>query len=391
MKPTATLTNWVLEQRRYLHKHPELSHQEVETKAYITARLHEMGIETYTITGKDVVGIIKGEHPGKTVAIRSDMDALPILEETGLDFSSVNKGVMHACGHDGHMSILLGIAKTLVEHTASIHGTIHLLFQHAEEEVPGGAVEIVAANGLKEHGIEKIFGYHLWQPLQSGLIGVRTGPTMAGVDRFEINIYGKGGHGSMPEQTIDPTLVISTIITQLHTIISRSIQAVEPAVLSIGELRSGTSYNIIPDTAYASGTVRYFNKETSYLIKQRIDEIISGVCKSFGATYDLNYIHGDPPVINDKELTTFIQQSAISLYGEDRVVENAPILGSEDFAYYSHEIPASFTFIGVGKPEAPYGHHHPKFDIDEEMLPVGVELFTNAVLNYLKEAAVDEN
>lgn len=383
MRPTTHLNDWIVQHRRYLHQHPELSHHETDTRTYITTQLHELGIETYSITGKDIIGIIKGDHPGKTVAIRSDMDALPILEETGLSFASANKGVMHACGHDGHMSILLGIAKLLVTNTSFIHGTIHLLFQHAEEEVPGGAVEIVAANGLQN--IEAIFGYHLWQPLKSGLIGVRQGPTMAGADRFSIQIFGKGGHGSMPEETIDPTLVISHIITQLHTIVSRSIKAIDQAVISIGELSSGTTYNVIPDTAFASGTVRYFNKDTSSLIEKRMNEIIEGVCKSFGAAYKLTYINGDPPVLNDKALTDFIQQTATSLFGEEQVVEIDPILGSEDFAYYSHEIPASFTFIGVGKEKSPFGHHHPKFDIDEEMLSVGVELFATGVLNYLKE------
>ncbi|WP_313892678.1 amidohydrolase [Psychrobacillus sp.] len=389
MKLENNLVDWVVLQRRYLHTHPELSHRETETKAYIAEQLHALGIETYSVTGKDIIGIIKGDHPGKTVIIRSDMDALPILEETNLPFASVNKGVMHACGHDGHMSILLGISKLLVDNKASIHGTVHLLFQHAEEEVPGGAVELVEANLLKSK--DAIFGYHLWQPLKSGLIGIRNGATMAGVDRFSIHIYGKGGHGSMPEETIDPTLVIAHIITQLHTIVSRSIKAIDQAVISIGELNSGTSYNIIPDTAFASGTVRYFDKDTSLLIRKRIEEIIDGACKSFGATFKLDYVHGDPPVLNNKELTSFIQKTAISLFGEDRIIEIDPILGSEDFSYYSHEIPASFTFIGVGKEEIPFGHHHPKFDIDEDMLPVGVELFTTGVLNYLKGGTTDED
>lgn len=389
MKPDINLTEWIIEQRRYLHTHPEVSHKETATKTYITEQLHALEIETYSITGKDIVGIVKGDHPGKTVVIRSDMDALPILEETGLPFTSVNKGVMHACGHDGHMSILLGIAKLLVANKSAIHGTIHLLFQHAEESVPGGAVEIASSDFLDNK--DAIFGYHLWQPLKSGLIGVRQGPTMAGADRFSIIIYGKGGHGSMPEETIDPTLVISHIITQLHTIVSRSIKAIDQAVISIGELNSGTTYNVIPDTAYASGTVRYFNTETSLLIRKRVEDIIDGVCKSFGATCKVEYIHGDPAVLNNKELTSFIQKTAVSLFGVEKVVEIDPILGSEDFACYSHVIPASFTFIGVGKEEAPYGHHHPKFDIDEDMLPVGVELFTTGVLNYLKESTEHNN
>lgn len=381
MKISTSLNSWIVEQRRHLHKNPELSHFETKTKIYIEERLNELNIYTYSITGKDIVGVIEGAHPGKTVAIRSDMDALPILEETGLSFSSDNSGVMHACGHDGHMAILLGIAKVLVENKDKIYGKIHLLFQHAEEEVPGGAVEIVEANGLQ--GIDAIFGYHLWEPIPTGIIGVREGATMAGVDRFSIKILGRGGHGSMPETTIDPTLVISHIITQLHTIVSRSIKAIDHAVISIGELSAGSNYNVIPDTAFASGTVRYFNKDISLLIHKRVEEIVDGVCKSFGAKYELEYLHGDPPLMNDKDLTLSIKQTSTRLFGAERVIDIDPILGGEDFAYYSHEIPASFTFIGIGK-ENSFGHHHPKFDIDENMLSVGVELFTTGVLHYLK-------
>ena len=379
------LTKWVIEQRRYLHQHPEVSYEEKHTREYIENQLIALDIDTYTLTGKDVIGIIKGTHEGKTIGIRADLDALPINEETNLPFASKNEGVMHACGHDGHMAILLGIAKYLTSNRDAIHGTILLIFQHAEEEIPGGATELVAANLLKN--VDAIFGYHLWQPLESGLIGIREGATMAGADRFSFNILGKGGHGSMPDETIDPTLVISHVITQLHTIVSRSLKPREQAVLSIGKLNSGTSYNIIPDTASASGTVRFFDTETSKFIRQRVETIIKGVCESFGAQFEIHYEHGDPPLLNDKNLTSFMKKTATSLFGEEKVVEIDRILGSEDFAYYSVEIPASYTFIGIGDPAHPYGHHHPKFDIDEDMLPVGVELFTNSLIRYLKEEA----
>nr|EJQ74341.1 amidohydrolase [Bacillus cereus HuA4-10] len=207
---------------------------------------------------------------------------------------------------------------------------------------------------------------------------------MAGANRFSFTIYGKGGHGSMPHQTIDPTLVISNIITQLQSIVSRNLESKEQAVVSIGELRSGSNYNVIPHTAYASGTVRYFDIATSKLTRKRVETIIKGVCDSFGATFELSYEHGDPPLLNDKKLTTFMKKKATEIFGEDYVAQIDPIMGSEDFAYYSTKIPASYTFIGIGKPSHPYGHHHPKFDIDEEMLSVGVELFTNSLLDYLK-------
>lgn len=383
MKIHHELTKWVIEQRRYLHQHPEVSYEEKETRQYIENQLHALGIETYSLTGKDVIGVIKGKYAGKTIGIRADMDALPIHEETNLPFASKNQGVMHACGHDGHMAILLGVANYLRNKKDDIHGTILLIFQHAEEEIPGGATELISANLLKN--VDAIFGYHLWQPLESGLIGVREGATMAGADRFTFKILGKGGHGSMPEDTIDPTLVISHVITQLHTIVSRSLKPKDQAVVSIGTLNSGSNYNVIPDTAEASGTVRYFDLDTSKFIRQRIETIIKGVCDSFGAKFEIHYEHGDPPLLNDKNLTSFIKKTAANLFGEEKVIEIEPILGSEDFAYYSVNIPASYTFIGIGDPAHPYGHHHPKFDIDEDMLSVGVELFTDGLIRYLKE------
>ncbi|MDW0110720.1 M20 metallopeptidase family protein [Sporosarcina aquimarina] len=384
MEPTTELVDWAIGQRRYLHQHPELSHKERETRAYVKQQLEQMGIETYSLTGKDVIGVIKGTHEGKVIGIRSDMDALPIKEETGLPFSSENAGIMHACGHDGHMAILLGIAKVLSTKTADLHGTILLVFQHAEEELPGGATELVAANLLEE--MDAIFGYHLWQPIPSGMIGVRQGPTMAGADRFSITIKGKGGHGSMPQQTIDPTLIISTIITSLQSIVSRSLTPSEEAVVSIGELHSGSNYNIIPDTAVASGTVRYFNTETSKEIRSRMEAIIEGICQAHGAAYELNYTHGDPPLFNDAKLTDFMESKAQELIGTENVQRIDGIMGSEDFAYYSTEIPSSYIFIGIGKEGHPYGHHHPKFDIDEDMIAVGIELFTKSLLDYSKEA-----
>ncbi|GKV69206.1 N-acyl-L-amino acid amidohydrolase [Sporosarcina sp. NCCP-2716] len=374
---------WVVQQRRYLHAHPELSHQETETKEYVKQQLEIMGLETYSMTGKDIIGVLRGDRAGKTIAIRSDMDALPILEQTGLPFASKNENVMHACGHDGHMAILLGVARLLADRSSDIAGTLLFVFQHAEEELPGGATELVEA-GLLD-GIDAIFGYHLWQPIPAGVIGVREGPTMAGADRFSFTIQGKGGHGSMPQDTIDPTLVMSAVILQIQSIISRSLSPSEEAVLSIGELRSGSNYNIIPDSAYASGTVRYFHKEASEHIKKRLHAIIDGVCQAYGATFELDYQHGDPPLDNDPQLTAFMERQAKQLVEEKQVTRIDGIMGSEDFAYYSTEIPASYIFLGIGHEDRPYGHHHPKFDIDESVLATGVELFTESLLTYMEE------
>ncbi|WP_243291599.1 amidohydrolase [Bacillus sp. FJAT-47783] len=383
------IEEWVILQRRYFHQYPELSHQEVETKKYVEKQLTKLGLRTYSLTGKDVVAVLEGNHPGKTVAIRADMDALPIKEETNLPFASKHDGAMHACGHDGHMAILLGIAKTFVEAQEEIHGTILFIFQHAEESVPGGAKELVSKNILD--GVDAIFGYHLWQPLSTGMIGIREGSTMAGADRFSCTIYGKGGHGSMPNETVDPTLIAAHAITQMHSIVSRSLHPLEQAVLSLGEIRAGSTYNVIPDTAYMSGTVRHFHESISKQVRSRIEMILDGVCKSFGATYEFDHNHGDPPVINDKKLVQMIRTEAETLYGKTSVMTIDPVLGSEDFSYYSKEIPAVYTFIGVGNSTYIHGHHHPKFDFDEQMLIRGVELISTSVLRYLKECREDEN
>lgn len=369
--------------RRHFHQYPEPSHEEVKTRAFIKNELEQLGLNPFTFTGKDVAVEIHGAGQGKTVAIRADMDALKIQEETALPFASKNEGVMHACGHDGHMAILLGLVHYFMERQNLFNGSIRFIFQHAEEVVPGGAKEVVAAGGLK--GVEAIFGYHLWQPLPLGMIGVRQGAVMAGADQFNITIFGKGGHGSMPNETIDPTLIAATAIMQIHTIVSRSMDPVEPAVVSIGELKSGTAYNVIPDQAVLSGTVRHFSHEVSKQVHKRLENILSGICLSYGAKYELEYIYGDPPVVNDEELYSLVKEKAEGLFGEEKVVEVKQVLGSEDFSYYTEKIPGMYTFIGVGKEDQPYGHHHPKFDIDESMFVPAVKLISEAVISYLEK------
>ncbi|MCM3569393.1 M20 family metallopeptidase [Neobacillus mesonae] len=367
--------------RRHFHQYPEISHEEVKTREFIKRELESLGLKPFSFTGKDVVVDLKGANPGKMAAIRADMDALPVEEETGLPFASKNKGTMHACGHDGHMAILLGLVQFFKERQHELKGTIRFIFQHAEETVPGGANEIVANGGLE--GVDAIFGCHLWQPLPLGTIGVRKGPVMAGADKFTIRIFGKGGHGSMPNETVDPTLIASLAIVQIHTIISRSLHPLEQAVVSIGELKSGTTYNVIPDSATLSGTVRQFSPEVSKQIHKRLDDILHGLCISYNAKYELNYTYGDSAVVNDAELYVLMKGKAADLFGEDKVIEIKPQLGSEDFSYYTNCIPGMYTFIGVGKEDVPYGHHHPKFDIDESMLVPAVKLLSGAVIDFL--------
>ncbi|WLR51981.1 amidohydrolase [Bacillus tianshenii] len=372
---------WIVTQRRHLHAHPELSHEEVQTRQYIEEQLKELGLETLSLTGKDVIGILNGKESGKTIGIRSDMDALPIHEETGLPFASENEGVMHACGHDGHMSILLGVARQLVERKDELDNTYVFLFQHAEETVPGGASELIDKAFL--YSLDAMIGYHLWQPLEAGKFGFHEETPMAGADSFKITLQGVGGHGSMPHETVDPILVASQVITQLHTIVSRSLNPIDQAVVSIGELTTGSSYNIIPDKAYLTGTVRYFKPEVAERIKGRIQTILKGVCTSFGASFDLDYKQGDPPVQNDKRLVDIVKREAAEIYGEEQTVMMDPVLGSEDFSYYTEKIPSVYFFIGAHVNE--FGHHHPKFDIEEKSLIDGVNLVTKAAIRIAKE------
>lgn len=379
----------MVDYRRHFHQYPEVSHEEVKTREFIKRELMLLGLTPFSFSGKDVAVNLQGTKSGKMVAIRADMDALQVEEETDLPFSSKNKGVMHACGHDGHMGILLGLVHFFVENRERWSGTIRFIFQHAEEAVPGGANDIVKNNGLE--GVEAIFGYHLWQPLPTGTIGVRSGPVMAGADKFRIRIFGKGGHGSMPNETVDPTLLAAQAITQIHTIVSRSLHPLDQAVVSIGELKSGSTYNVIPDTAYLSGTVRQFSKKISKQIHERLDKILAGICLSYNGRYELDYSYGDSAVVNDEALCSLMKEKAVELFGEERVVDIDPLLGSEDFSCYTYDIPGMYTFIGVGKDDSPYGHHHPKFDIDETMFVPSVKLISGAVIDFLERSRRDAN
>ncbi|MCF6094943.1 amidohydrolase [Microaerobacter geothermalis] len=381
------LSPWTVEVRRYLHQHPELSREEKETAKYIKRHLEEMGIEVMSYGETDVIGLLKGtatrgDKQTKTVALRADIDALPVTEETGLRFASKNKGIMHACGHDGHTSILLTVAKVLSERKHLIKGNIKFIFQHAEEVVPGGAEGLVKAGVLDD--VDAIFGLHLWQPVKSGIIAVKPGPIMAGADEFLIRIKGKGGHGSMPHDTVDPVVVASSLIMNLQTLVSRSINPLYPVVVSVGTLQAGTTYNVIPDTAYLRGTIRYFHHEVQDSMPGLIRRLSEGICSAFGAACEVEYTYGDPPVINDEEMNHLVQQAASFVVGEENVIEATPSMGGEDFAYYLQKKPGCFFFVGIQNDQNVYPHHHPKFDIDEEMLPVGAAVMTTIALSYLK-------
>lgn len=364
----------VISLRRHFHTHPELSNQEFNTQKKIMEILTELGLEPKAIAQTGVMADLKGAKPGRCIAIRADMDALPVQDECGKPYQSVNPGVCHACGHDGHVSMLLGVAKMLTDYKDHLCGTIRFLFQPSEEKFPGGAKAMIQNGAL--NGVAAIIGAHLWQPVPVGSIGIRSGRFMASPDEFTITIQGKGGHGSMPHQTIDVLLTASQIAVALNTIVSRNIDPLEQAVLSLGYLHAGDTFNIIPDKAVIKGTVRSFDRAIHTIIFERIHAITKGICESAGAVYQIDSPDSYPPLINEATTTQEIIAAANESLGADKVITVNPSMGGEDFSYYLEKVPGAFMFVGAGN-EAKgiiYPQHHPKYDIDENALAYGMEV-----------------
>lgn len=366
----------VVKWRRHLHKYPELSYKEKQTSQFVYKTLSNFNnLEVTRPTETSVMATLTGGLPGKTIAFRADMDALPIEEETGLSFASQNKGVMHACGHDGHTAMLLGAAKFLSHIQQDIPGKIIFLFQHAEEQFPGGAKELVEAGVL--HGVSEIVGMHLFSPIPTGTISIKSGIFTANSDIFDLHIIGKGGHSSEPQETIDPIAIGAQVVNNLQHIISRKIDPAERAVVSITEFKGGTAKNIIPETVQIGGSVRTFSKGVREKIALQIEKIASGVVKAHGASYDYHYQYGYDSVYNDPDMTLKIKQLVQETFGFSSILEAPPIMGGEDFSAYLQKVPGCFIGIGAGHPDYKenFPHHHPKFNIDENALEVGVKLW----------------
>ncbi|MDQ1002874.1 amidohydrolase [Neobacillus niacini] len=377
----------VIEWRRYLHQHPELSFQEYNTAQYVYDVLESFGsLELSRPTKTSVVARLKGAKPGKVIAIRADMDALPIKEATELPFASENDGVMHACGHDGHTSMLLGAAKLLIEQKESLSGEIVFIFQHAEELPPGGAIEMVAAGVLE--GVDQVVGIHLMTTIPYGSIGIRKGAITSNSDIFEITVQGKGGHSSTPELTIDPLATGAQIVTGLNHIVSRSVAPLDAAVVSVTKFQAGgQALNVIPDCVEIGGSVRVFSQSTRELIKNRITDIAEGIAKSNGAVATVNYTYGYNSVVNDIEVTEEIANMIEEHFTEHHLDWVDPMLGGEDFSAFSDEKPGCYVMIGAGNKEKgiTYPHHHPKFDIDENALKDGLKFHVLTALTLTKD------
>ncbi|MDJ0509417.1 MAG: M20 family metallopeptidase [Crocosphaera sp.] len=368
--------------RRYLHQRPELGFQEEITANFIAQTLTEMGIPHQTgIAQTGIVATIKSPHPGPVFAIRADMDALPIHEENEVPYRSLHEGTMHACGHDGHVTIALGTADYLWHHRNEFKGTIKIIFQPAEES-PGGAKPMIEAGVLKEPDVDGIIGLHLWNNLPLGTVGIRSGPLMAAVECFRLNIFGKGGHGAMPHQTVDSVVVSAQIVNALQSIVSRNVSPLDSAVVTVGELQAGTALNVIADTARMSGTVRYFNPEFEGYFGQRIEDIIKGICEGYGANYELDYWRLYPPVINDETMTELVKSVALDVVETPAGIEpTCQTMGGEDMSFFLQEVPGCYFFLGSANQEKglAYPHHHPRFDFDETVLSLGVEMFVGCI------------
>jgi len=369
--------------RRYLHQHPELSFQETNTAKFVAEKLRSFGIEVKEgVGGNGVLGLLEGREKGVTIAFRADFDALPIRDEKEVDYKSTVEGVMHACGHDGHTSALLGVARVLSEQRDQLKGNVVFIFQHAEEQPPGGAVSIIADGGLD--GVDVVFGAHLSSSDPSGVITSRSGALLAAADNFEITVQGKGGHGASPHTTVDSIIVGTQIINQLQQIVSRRISPLTAAVVTVGVFQAGSAVNVIADKARIGGTVRTLDENVRRQIENEIHTIVKGISEASHADFDIQYTHGYPVLYNhDKELAV-VQQLVQDQLKDFNYVECEPGLAGEDFAYYLQHKPGAFFFVGAGGEENTYyPHHHPLFDFDERAMVASGQIFLSLAAHYL--------
>ena len=376
--------SYVIQCRHYLHSHPELSTKEVNTTRFIKEELEKMGVEVQEFEGiTGCVGTIKGDKPGKTVMLRADIDALPITENPGKSYCSLNPGVMHACGHDCHTSMLLGAAKILSAHRDEIHGTVKLIFQMAEE-IGRKSEEYVKRGALE--GVDAIFGMHIWSAVPAGKVNFESGERMACSDRFTIKIHGKSSHGSAPHEGKDAIIAGAAAIQALQTIPSRINNPFNALVVTVGIFNGGTKENIIADQAELTGTVRAFNREFRNSMPEVIKSVVEPVVKGYGCSAEVDYYFGPSPLINDHEDLVLIARGAASKeMGEDALIPLKKMTGAEDFSVYMETVPGVFGYLGCRNEEKGIiaAHHHPAFDVDEDVLYHGTGIYVQFALDYL--------
>lgn len=364
--------------RRDFHMYPELKYEEERTSGIVEEHLREWGYRIKRIGTGIIADIGEG---GKTIALRADMDALPVQEENEVPYKSRVPGKMHACGHDAHTAMLLGAAKIISEHVHELDGRVRLIFQPAEEG-GNGAVKMIEGGALE--GVDAVFGLHVWIDMPSGVIGIREGPFMAGAGIFTAKIIGKGGHGASPHQTVDPIPIAAETILALQTIASRNVPPIETGVVSVTALHAGTAFNVIPEEVEMKGTIRFFKHEIGELIQRRMGEILEGVTKAHGASYRLSIEELVPPTVNDSKMAEFARNVARK-YGL-RHDDVEPTMGAEDFAFYLQKVPGAFLTLGIYNEEKGiiYPHHHPRFDVDEDVLHLGTAMEVALAMEFLR-------
>lgn len=388
-KLAAEMQSQVGQWRRYLHQHPELSWQERQTGDWLASRLQEMGLEPRRVAGTGVVADIGGGSSGPRVALRADMDALAITENTGLPFTSQNPGVMHACGHDAHMAMLLGAAAVLAKHRQQIAGHVRLLFQPAEETPPPGlevpdttGAKVMVDDGVMEV-VQAVVGIHVFSNLPVGLINLVAGPAMAGSQAFDLTIKGRGGHAGKPDDTIDALAVAAHVIVALRSAMTLGTDPMDPVIIHVGMIKSGATRTAIAAEAHLGGTIRFMRVEALPAIEEKIRRIVGGVTDGFAAEARLEFVQEtNPPVVNDPRMIANLHRICAEVVGPQRVIAGRPGMVSEDFSFYQQKAPGAFIALGAGPASGvAAGHHSAEFAIDEDCLPLGVELWLRVGFN----------
>jgi amidohydrolase len=379
------MKDWLAEIRRTIHMHPELMYEEEKTAGLVSDELEKFGIEVKKGVAKTgVVGLLRGAKEGKTIAIRADMDALPIEEANPVPYASKIRGIMHACGHDAHTAILLGVAKYFSSRADDLYGNIKWIFQPAEEGGAGG--KIMTDEGVLENPkVDAIFGAHVFPDLSIGKIGIHEKEALAAADHVIIKLIGKGAHGAYPHLSRDPILAAGHLITQIHSIVSRNISPLDSAVISLGKINGGTAFNIIPDAVEILGTARSLTPQVREQLKEKLEQVCRGVAKSFGLDCQFVFEYGYPPLVNDPQMSHLVATACGKAIGKENVEYIRPSMGGEDFAYYLEKVPGSFFRLGCRNEKKGFVHpfHNSRFDIDEDVLPFGVEMFVRIIEEYL--------
>jgi amidohydrolase len=372
--------------RRDLHQIPEAGLAEHKTAVYIAENLHQLGLEVHTgVAGTGIKAILRTGRPGPTLLYRADMDGLPIEEQTGHAWASTHPGMMHACGHDGHMAMALGAAALLSSLADQLHGNMVFLFQPAEEG-PGGAKPMIQAGALEYPEVDEAFAFHLWPDLDLGCIGIRSGPLMAAMNRFQITILGQGGHAAMPHKCVDALDVGVQVVNALQRLVSRKISPLHPAVLTVASFQAGSAFNVIPAQAQIAGTTRTFDRETWKAWPGQIEQVVAGVCASMGAEYTLETTTGFAPLINNPESSERMRRIAAHTVPEECILRPEQTMGGEDMSFILEKVPGCYVFLGVGR-EGQAALHSPNFDFDEEVLPLGMELAVRYAVHILSMQA----